>query len=183
MLRYPVVNALMKRFNINDILFIEGDNIIYDNIDILDSLMLNKGIYCCGFCGTDSYSSGIFACNNREVLNNLCTETLRLLYTNMNVTDMTILPLLQKSTGSIYTFPELPYETDKDTLFDPATYGQYLGGDNHLHEDSFIDKNHLIAQRLLLLNDKFSITRENNKYYLLFENKKYKFFNLHIHNK
>lgn len=182
MLRYPIVNSLMKKFDIDDILFIEGDNIIYDDIGILDSFMINDGLYCCGFCGIDSYSSGIFVCNNREILNNICTEALRLLYIDMNVTDMTILPLLQKLLGTIYTFPELPNETDKGILFDPATYGQYLGGDNHLHEDSFIDKNHLISQKLLL-NNIFSIIRENNKYYLSFDNKKYKFFNLHIHNK
>ena len=73
MLRYPIVNSLMKQFNIDDIMFIEGDNIIYDDIGILDSFMINDGVYCCGFCGTDSYSSGIFACNNREILNELCT--------------------------------------------------------------------------------------------------------------
>lgn len=43
---------------------------------------------------------------------------------------------------------ELPVTWNEDVIFDPASYGQYLGGTNNFHPPGFIDENHIAGREL-----------------------------------
>lgn len=92
------------------------------------------------------------------------------------VNEMAILAI--SNTSSLPTVP-----SDSNTmLFDPGSYGQYLGGtNNHDHGAGYAGGHHYIGREIL--NGKIRPIFENNKPYVLTDKFKIPLFNLHIHSK
>jgi len=74
-------------------------------------------------------------------------------------------------------------------IFDPATYGQYLGGNNKnkkFKDFGIYEKNTYIGKEILKNKIKILWEKDENNFnrpYCLYNKEKYKIFNLHIHSK
>ena len=74
-------------------------------------------------------------------------------------------------------FPTLPHHAQEaGWLFDPGSYGQYLGGTNNGHPPGFVDPKHFIGKEII--NGNLDITFDGSP-----SVNGIKIFNLHVHNK
>jgi hypothetical protein len=82
-------------------------------------------------------------------------------------------------------FPEDKYYNELGFVFDPAGYGQFLGGTSPDYGslDNFIDKTTYIGKKLL--NEEFKVTysKEEGPTIINNNNETTKIYNLHIHSK
>ena len=81
-------------------------------------------------------------------------------------------------------FNLLPVHPEDSSLyvFDPASYGQYVGGThNKRFSKGFTDKNHILGKDLK--DKKIKPTLKKNLKVINFNSKDYKLVNLHVHNK
>lgn len=95
------------------------------------------------------------------------------MYFGDHVSEMTLLRYAMNK-GLIDTFDIVPLKSK--FVFDPGSYGQFLGGTNNFHKSGFIDDKHYIGQAIKngKLKVEFnSIPTVNNK----------PLFNLHVHSK
>lgn len=98
-----------------------------------------------------------------------------------HISEMSLLNLANRNNiiGSFNIFPE----PDNEWVFDPASYGQFLGGTNNEHGPGFIDRKHYIGQALM--QNRISVSFNDGCPYV-YDNEKdieRKLFNLHIHSK
>jgi hypothetical protein len=99
--------------------------------------------------------------------------------------EMRVLKLAAESNPSVFSIlPSLPYENK--TIFDPASYGQYLNG-THLKRGNFIFKRRWISNTHIigreLKSKRIKAIFKNQQPSVLFENKSYELVNLHVHSK
>ncbi len=66
-------------------------------------------------------------------------------------------------------------------LFDPSSYGQYLGGTHAGHQPGFTQKSHIIGEQII--NENITPLMIEDKPYVLRDGEKYPLINLHIHSK
>jgi len=67
-----------------------------------------------------------------------------------------------------------------NTIFDPITYGQFLGGSNNGHPPGFLDKNHIVG---VLLDNHSKVYMTDKHPVIEYKNTAYKINNLHVHGK
>jgi hypothetical protein len=82
-------------------------------------------------------------------------------------------------------FPEDDYYSDLNFIFDPASYGQFLGGTSPDNGDlsTFIDTSTYIGKKLLNEEFKVNFSKEKGPTIIDKNNKTTKIYNLHIHSK
>lgn len=86
--------------------------------------------------------------------------------------------------GMFSMLPTLPYE-NRDLIFDPAGYGQYLNGThlkrgNYIFKRRWISMNHIVGPEL---KSKRIECKFNKSPYVIHQNKKTELANLHVHSK
>lgn len=98
-----------------------------------------------------------------------------------HISEMSLLNLAYRN-NIIESFNIFP-QSDSDWVFDPASYGQFLGGTNNDHGAGFIDPKHYVGQKIkqgsievLFSNGCPTIINKSN-------GTEKKLFNLHIHSK
>tara|TARA_R110000822_G_scaffold1158_2_gene5188 strand:+ start:4714 stop:5652 length:939 start_codon:yes stop_codon:yes gene_type:complete len=102
------------------------------------------------------------------------------------VTDMAFLDIISRSGMNYKMLPCSPigyYSQNVESIgyvFDPTSYGMYLGGTNNGHPKGFIDPNHYVGQ---LLNEGRIKIEFNGKPYVTSKGLTTPIFNLHVHNK
>lgn len=186
LIRYALCEYICDILKLESFCFIEGDNLIYYNIDNIMDKYCNNTISVCNMTCKGYYSSGIFFCNNIPLLKELNDFTCNHIYDqkDQSTTDMNILCKFHTKTHKLSILPMLPTDTKDNMLFDAASIGQFLFGENRKRKNSFIDKGHRFYKEFYSkYNKKFKIYLNNNIYRLEFRNKIYDLFNLHIHNK
>lgn len=67
----------------------------------------------------------------------------------------------------------------ENTVFDPITYGQFLGGTNNGHAPGFIDSEHIVGK----IFNPTSLKYDNKKLFIDYNNTHYDIANLHVHGK
>jgi hypothetical protein len=99
--------------------------------------------------------------------------------------EMRVLKLAAESNPTIFSIlPSLPYQNE--TIFDPASYGQYLNG-THVKRGNFIFKkrwistNHIVGRELK--SKRIKVVFKNQQPSVFFQNKSYELVNLHVHSK
>lgn len=195
----------MKRYDKKNIIHLEYDNILYEDLNIYDNIFkeIYKDSVVVGLVSDDSASAGLIYVDKHgdiEFLNNAVINILK----NNNkkfITEMTMLKFcLDNFPDKIKTYPTLPYGEKYsnniclfNSIFDPATWGQYVGGINTPfrggHKPSgkeSICLNHEIGKDLA--SEKCDVVWENNKFgkvpFVRYTNgEKWKLNNLHIHSK
>jgi hypothetical protein len=78
--------------------------------------------------------------------------------------------------------PTIPnFHEDHHYIFDPGSYGQYLGGTNNGHGSGFIDQKHMIGSAMLAeeINAEFT----DRPYVIRMDGERFPIFNLHVHSK
>ena len=74
----------------------------------------------------------------------------------------------------------------KKTIFDPASYGQYLDG-THLKRGNYIFKRRWVSTSIEvgreLKSKRITVKFRNNKPIVIFNNKSFELANLHVHSK
>jgi hypothetical protein len=187
--RLFLLAAYLRMENLEKIWHIENDNLIYDNFEYVEKHLDQDKITCC------------YMNEKHTVWNIIYVPKPDMLYAAMQwyadqlsrgnewlcktygldmVHEMTVM----RQYENLAFFPSLPSEYKGWYLFDPASYGQYIGGTNNGHPPGFRDTiNHDIGK---LFNKEWNHARFE-KYTPVVISDKYKMlyplFNLHVHNK
>lgn len=100
-------------------------------------------------------------------------------FVNDHISEMSLAKIM-RDVGTIESFSILP-QGGQRFLFDPGSYGQFLGGTNNGHGNGFTDPKHYIGQAI---NEGLEVGFVDDKPYVLDKDKiYYQLFNLHIHSK
>lgn len=199
-IRVLVLAIFVKKYKLENVIHIEADNLIFSkDIEKVFSI-LSDGEF--AFCNEAPHASApsIIAFKDGEAGSNLLKQHITLLRKGENtlnpyvghfrnyITDMAFLDIIYRNKKNYKMLPCLPFGNQSEnfetlqTVFDPTSYGQYLGGTNNGHEKGFIDHRHYVGQELASKN--INVVFEDNAPYLYLKNKvRIPIFNLHVHNK
>jgi len=183
--------------NLTDTVHVEGDNLIYYNIENLNKMFVNNEY---GFCNEAPFAAApcfIFV-KDKKAAQTLLELHIKLIKKGEDslkyhvghfynwITDMALLDLIYKYNKDYKMLPCLPYgeysqnfETIK-MLFDPNPYGMFLGGTNQGHPAGYTEYRHFIGKEIMEKN--IDVIYEK-KPFVLYEEQKIPIFNLHLHNK
>lgn len=204
MMRFFYMEALIKRNNLKNIFHFDNDVTVYDNFNKIlcnvkksDENIItptNEFNLTCGML----YIKNL---NSIEKLNLKLFEKLKLgisgIYKNypnrgsdldpFMVNEMTILKIIQEETPELLSlFPTLPTAqnyNDYNICFDPASWGQYIGGTFNGTPPGWAGEHHYIGREILKGKYKTLFTNGKPEILDLINNQKYQLFNLHIHSK
>jgi len=154
--RFFLLQNAMKQLNLSDVLFMELDNLIYDDPNSwLPEFSKNE--LCYMFDNNDRCSSGIMYVKNKNSMDNLLNYTLNY-FNNYNETDwmneMTLLcRFQQKFPSEVQLLPTfwksdeykdscINYGNYNNTIFDAAAIGIFLTGTDPLTNNGNIDIGH-----------------------------------------
>lgn len=193
LLRIFYINDFMKFTNINQLVHFDSDVIIYKpfmdiseqlTVDQLNITKLDNRRLIFGYSYIPSY----------KVINFLCEEILKNFKKNMSLfssydlkplSEMETLSLIHKEFPEKFNLlPDLPY-FDSSNIFDPASYGQFLGG-THSDPKKWYTKKKPILDHDVGLEIKarrIKVKIKNSQPIVVFKNKEFKLVNLHIHSK
>ncbi len=155
--RIFLIHLLMEQLNLSNVLFMEIDNTIYNNPDKWLQSFSKKEVAFMN-CNFEHCSSGIMYIKNKTSLCNILDFMLYYINNNMdslycemrcffkfiynnNLNDSSmcqLLPITFDKTLSLFNNSEVIrncYKNcdDYDGIFDPASYGQYLAGEDLIH--------------------------------------------------
>jgi len=160
----------------NDVLYYNDPQILRDKI--------KEEVYITPHKQTE-YTFGFSIINNKEKMANITKRVFDIVQkgerfarsiTGDNIHEMRLLGYIDD--GIITKLPVLPEELNEfDFIFDPSSYGQYIGGTPNGHSPGFIDRKQYVGSKL---TDNMQIIFDD-KPYIIANNKKYNIFNLHIH--
>lgn len=189
-LRLYLVYLYAKDNNINEFIHMEYDNLIYSDVKQISNLP--SGLYFTQvgpYCG----SAGFMYCNSLSHYEQFINRVFSLFDKGENfvkqftqydfLSEMIIIDLIKNHTNDIDYLPLFPDQKHFDILncvFDGASYGQFLGGNNNGNGPGWYGLNHYVGQ--LLAQKKIEITFDQQPF-LYYNNKKYSIANLHIHSK
>jgi len=186
--------SLMRIFYINSFLQLKGEPIIHFDNDVLIyepfekiSSSLTKGIYITPHRDNE-YTFGYSHISDADKFNELSIkihDTIMSGEANVKraLGEAHEMRLLGHCGANIITdLPVYPSLGDiSNYIFDPSSYGQYIGGSPNSESPGAIHK-HQIVGNMLSINSSDSI-HFDKKPYIIHDNKQYEIFNLHIHSK
>ena len=198
-LRLIFVGILIKSFKLTNTIHLEADNIVYyPGSDIFNNDVIAPGQFAYSLVSPLVAAPGIMAFKDGDSGNNFLSRIVKLLMSGEEaifsaigvqldyISDMNFLDVISRGSKYFKLLPSLPF-TDLSTnlekfnyLFDPASYGQYLGGTNNGHEKGYKEMNHYIGR--MIINEKINITFKE-KPFVIYNDNQYPIYNLHIHNK
>lgn len=197
--RMFVIEQYMKENNLEDVIHIENDVLIYENpekyLDFFENNFKKLNLVAINTL-TENHSTFayVYIPNyiSLEKLNRKMIELLSLgeqklieLSGEAMINEMILLRMIYKFGFDLIKeevfvnyLPYLPNELG--IVWDSASYGQYLGG-TPFHSPGFIDDRHFIGQYIKEKNIK--IIWENHEPFIVEGENRYKLANLHIHSK
>jgi hypothetical protein len=197
-IRVILLCLYIRNNDLKNTIHIEADNIIFEpNIDILSDFF-KPGEF--GFCNESPFSSApcfIFI-KDKQAADTLLNLHIKLLekgeqelslhcgHFGSYITDMAFLDLIFRRGKEYKMLPCLPYgpfsqNFDKlQCVFDPTSYGQYIGGTNQQHPPGYMENYHFIGHELIHKNIKVIFDKRP---YIIYNDNKIPIFNLHVHNK
>jgi len=189
-LRLYIVFLYVKHNNISKFVHLENDNLIYNTFSVFENLPTGCYFTKVGpYCG----SSGLMYCNDIEKFNNVINKMLLLIekgesvvrsYTSYDfLSEMILIDLLVQANIAEYLplFPDDKYFDLTNTVFDGASYGQYIGGTNNGHGPGWYGPNHYVGQKLY--NKDISISFKDKNPSINYSSQQVSVYNLHIHSK
>lgn len=188
MLRIPLLCVHILENNLQGVLHLENDNLIYKNPN--DVFKNMKG-FAYPVVGPSMASAGILYISDVDSANILlqCFEKLlnrteQELKTHTFydwISEMVLLSYIREyQQNKHYVDLEILPTSVTTLLFDGASYGQYLAGTNNGHAQGFTDQNHYIGQALR--KKEFDVKFEKAPH-VCYNDKHIQLFNLHLHNK
>lgn len=205
--RMFLANNLIEKLSLKDVLFMEIDNLLYDNPENWIEEFSVKDIAYMP-CSNTHYSSGIMYIKNNNSIKELTNCLLKFLINNSYefISEMTVLKkYYEDNPEKIYIMPILyndiknninidAYKNYKCHIYDPASYGQYLLGLDSFHSNGKIIKGKsiedhpLVSTHYIVFNRykiEFKTINGYKKPYILDENINEWILirNLHVHSK
>ncbi len=199
-LRFIICLECGKKLKYNKLMYIEGDNLLYYNIDNFineQNLNIFKTIYFPDLIIPKDKvaSSAIFISSiqqleyfNFEILNNID------IYKNHFICDMSVPVIIrERSKNKLLNIKFLNQSilSDEDYIVDGSLYGQFLS--KLMYQDNItfeqLSERYIKANKILYINeiypnlDQIIFEKKSKSFNLLFNKKIKKFINLHIHYK
>jgi hypothetical protein len=188
LMRVFAINSFMQKNNIEGIIHFDNDVMIYSDFTELKHLFENKNYITPH--KTTEYTFGFSYLNNKQEFNILCERILKLIglgeFNVKNLTgdeahEMRLLGFC--GSNIIKDLPTHPQINNvQEFIFDPSSYGQFVGGTPNGHLPGFIDKTQL-GGSLFTEPPNIRYNKEEDIFYYIYNNTEYKIFNLHVHNK
>lgn len=194
LLRVFYISDFLESSNIKYTVHFDSDVMLYipfENIEYKfskDSLNITE-------IGSDRLVFGYSYIPNQKIIKNICNEMFTFLssdeysdnkiYKNRPLNEMEILSIINKRKDLFFNIlPDLPYSTNS-ILFDPASYGQYLGGTHQKPKKWYMGKkpilDHKVGQEIS--SKRITVRFKNNTPSVIHKNKEYQLVNLHVHSK
>lgn len=196
-LRFFYINEFMRKYNIENVIHLENDVLIYYNCNVLFD-KVEKSVYL-PFDTFNRNIASIMYIPNHTIFSNI------LHHYNHSKNDMENFSEISRKTNLIRRFPifiqmdgQSPEEQFVSTefdlfsfLFDAAAMGQYLGGIDPRNQSGdtrgFINEICVIKYNQYtfewLRNERNETGDNITRPFIIIQNKKYPIFNLHIHSK
>jgi len=188
--RFMYIYEFMKRDNIENVIHVENDVLVYYNCNLLNE-KLEDYLYL-PFDSSERTIASIMYIPNHSILKEVLDHY------DYSKNDMENFAIIQKKVPLIKPFPIIPRienEQDPDILsmsenynhfqyvFDAAAIGQYLGGEFHNPKDTV----GFINETCIIKYNRYSFEWKEidqiKKPFLIIDSVYYPIFNLHIHSK
>jgi len=196
--RFFYINDFLLKTKINDIIHFDNDVLIYKNvhnfISILNDTTTNASFtqhkedeLVCGFTYIKTYHSLVEICDNLFDLATLGIPRLKSLFNDMPH-EMKLLGHIHKNSDLISILPSTPQDKSFvkfNFVFDPSTYGQYLGGSGNAPKNTVHPSNvNRLVDRFIVSNTiKPVVDKFNKQPYIIYDNQQIPICNLHVHSK
>ena len=193
--RLFLLSAYLEKYEINDAWHIENDNMIYGCFDDIQQCLSADKLTCCTINDKHTVWNLAFIPKHELIKRamvwyfielNKGNEKLLKEYDIEMVHEMTIMARY----GKLNFFPTLGNvhfveSKIKDFYFDPAVYGQFIGGTNNGHKPGFrAPQHHTIRQMYPHLWKMAGFDKLNKRPFVWDQNDNpHQIFNLHMHNK
>lgn len=186
LLRIFYLNAFLQ-IKKEPIIHFDNDVLIYYPSSVLDTYTENE-IYITPHKTTE-YTFGYSVLKNIEKFNTLTEK----IYNFVLLGEQKIKEMLQEThemsllgackNNLIKDLPVHPAlsQSFENFIFDPSSYGQFIDGTPNGHSPGFIDETQLVGN--CFKKNPPVIKFANNKPVLVFQEKEYKLYNLHMHSK
>ena len=182
---------IANHFNIDKFIHFDNDVIVFKSFNTINTIFENSKINITKL-SKDMLIFGYSYIGSLETYKKVCDSLINIYenkkfyedkyYDGKSLVEMRGLYLSYLEENKFFNIlPTLPKENN-NFLFDPGSYGQYLGGlHNKRFSKKYIDKDH---QTYDLMNSKDILpVYEGGKAYINFENQKIDLVNLHVHSK
>lgn len=198
-LRLIFVSIFVEKLKEDNIIHLEADNTVYySGEEIFKSNVIGSGEFGYGLVSPLVGAPGIICFKDSASGRNLLTRIVKMLMAGEQevlaaigfnieyLTDMNFLDVISRGSKYFKLLPSLPFtELSKNYdkfkfLFDPASYGQFLGGTNNGHDKGYFESNHYIGR--MIASDKIKVIYDKLPF-AIYQEEKYPIYNLHIHNK
>ena len=185
--RFFYIYSFMKLHNIDNVIHLENDVLIYYNCDDTLYDKLDKQYIYMPFDSFDRNIASIVFIPNYNILNEVLDNY------DFSKNDMENFSIIQKKCDNIKNFPiyinnssmndEYHFVTSNfdnfEYIFDAAAIGQYLGGVDPRNITG--DTQGFINETCIIKYNNDTFIWENNKPFIIINDIKYPIFNLHIH--
>jgi len=197
-MRLIFVCLAIKKMQLTDVIHVEADNTIYSDERERFSRIFQPGEFGYGLVSMLDAAPGVIFFKDSQAADNFLNQLIKLLKKGEEeivsttgipfsyITDMNFLYLMFLYNKNYKMLPCLPvgdYSQNYNNfniLFDPAGYGQFLGGTNNSNPPGYINPRQFVGA---FLQNKQIEVKFDSKPYILYHGKQIPLYNLHIHNK
>lgn len=196
-LRVYALERVSKELNIKNFVHFDNDVVIYKSFNELNNLTLfNKTRINITQLNNDNLVFGYSYFPNYKLIKQL-VDIFDEVFKNYeyfsnnfarggSLNEMKILKIADLNFKNLfYVLDSLPYN-NKKYLFDPASYGQYLGGThqkpaNLLFKNKYLSTSHIVGREIK--SKRIKVNFKNKTPIVIFNDNEYQLANLHIHSK
>lgn len=190
LLRIFYINDFLEFTKLNQIVHFDSDVVIYKPFNEIRKVFKNDQLNITKL-DNERLVFGYSFIQGQEVILNICKKIFNFLEENKGnfkinpLNEMQILGAIKQNNPAMFNIlPDLPY-FGAENIFDPASYGQYLGG-THLEPKKWYKKKKAILDHSVgkeINAKRIKINFENSLPSVNFNQEKYDLVNLHIHSK
>ncbi len=187
-MRMFYVHAYMKTYNINDVIHIENDILIYENLDVISNSFKENKIYCC----FDSPSRVILSIiyiptfkHLEQILDNYDYNLNDMqVFGNLDKTLVETFPIIDDSSINEINIYNKNFKLFNEVIFDAAAIGQYLGGIDKFNDPN--DTRGFVNETCVIKYNNYCFCWDKNEKglwcpFIIINNRKIKIMNLHLH--
>ncbi len=185
LLRIFYLSDVINNLDLQNAVHFDSDVIIYKSFDNVENL-LNHNLVNITPLNEEELVFGYSYIGNKSIFKNLIKqfkETVIREYGNM-INEMKLLNYVYKASPEIFNLLRILPTNSKDFIFDPASYGQYLGGTHtnpyRFYKKRWAGEHHYVGSKIL--NNEFKVKFKDYPF-VIKNNKKIELVNLHIHSK
>jgi hypothetical protein len=186
--RVFLVRDCMKYLNLKNCYHFDSDVLLFEPSSKFEHLIKDSDGLSVTYHTEDEIVFGFSKFGDINKIDEICDILCDIVFDEQKQKEYaSIMPNEMQLLGGIYKRrPDLikrlnVFPNDDEIVFDPSSYGQYLGGTNNGHSSGWYGDHHVVGREIGkgILHPVFT----NNKPYVEKDDKKYPLVNLHIHSK